>query len=220
MLLDLLRGISAGQAHLRAGGWHPGAPLPYELFRGPELAGLTVGVIGAGAVGSLVEQRLRAGFGSRVLVHDPCRGDSVPLAELLPACDAVTLHTPPVPVLGAAELALLRPGAYVVNTARSVCCDQDALCAALATGRLGGAALDVFDVEPLPAGSPLLTTPGLLLTPHLAGAASDVVRHHTAMLCADVGRWVRGEPLRHDATARRHDMPEGRQDVPGGPVEG
>jgi D-3-phosphoglycerate dehydrogenase len=80
-----------------------------------------------------------------------------------------------------------------VNTAGGGIVDEDALVRALCAGHLGGAALDVFAVEPLPRNSALLTTPNLLLTPHLAGAALDVVRHHSDLLCSDVERWHRGE---------------------------
>ena len=89
----------------------------------------------------------------------------------------------------------MRPGALLVNTAGGGIVDEDALVEALVEGRLGGAALDVFATEPLPADSPLLAAPNLLLTPHLAGAALDVVRHHTDLICSDVERWNRGEPL-------------------------
>jgi D-3-phosphoglycerate dehydrogenase len=78
--------------------------------------------------------------------------------------------------------------------------DEAALVRALQDGHLSGAALDVFSTEPLPRDSVLLTAPNLLLTPHLAGAALDVVRHHTELICDDVERWVRGEPLLHQAS--------------------
>ena len=128
----------------------------------------------------------------------------MPLAVLLESSDVVSLHCPRSPatrgLLDAAALARMRPGAYVVNTAGGGIVDEDALAAALRSGALAGAALDVFATEPLPRDSPLLATPGLLLTPHLAGAAQDVVRHHSDMLLDDVERWHRGQPLRHAAT--------------------
>ncbi|MEX2291660.1 MAG: NAD(P)-dependent oxidoreductase [Mycobacteriales bacterium] len=203
LLLSLSRRISAAEQHLRSEGWHVGGELPYLHFRGRELAGLVLGLVGHGAVGQRVAQRARDGFGMRVLFTDPVVRGSIPLDDLLRACDIVSLHCPRSPqterLLDARRIGLLRPGALLVNTAGGGIVDEQALVAALEQGRLGGAALDVFASEPLPRDSPLLTAPNLLLTPHLAGAALDVVRHHTDMICGDVERWHRGEPLVHRA---------------------
>ena len=203
LLLALCRGITAADRHLRETGWHVGDDLPYLHFRGPELAGRVLGIVGLGAVGRLVAQRASAGFGMQVLHHDPQVAGSLPLAELAAAADILSLHCPRLPatrgLVDAALLARLRPSSYVLNTAGGGIVDEDALCDALDAGRLAGAALDVFAIEPLPRDSRLLRTPGLLLTPHLAGAADDVVAHHTAMLCDDIERWHRGEPLMHRA---------------------
>jgi D-3-phosphoglycerate dehydrogenase len=206
VLLSLVRGIGAAERHLRDDGWHVSGELPYLHFRGPELAGLTLGLVGYGAVGRRVAQRARDGFGMRVTFSDPYVEGSVDLAQLLADADVVSLHCPRSPetrgLLDAAALARMKPAAYLVNTAGGGIVDESALMAALTHSRLAGAALDVFETEPLPRESPLLSAPNLLLTPHLAGAAYDVVRRHTEMLCADVERWHRGEPLRHQASAR------------------
>lgn len=203
LVLALLRGLPAADRHLREKGWEVGGELPYLHFRGPELGRLVVGVVGHGACGSRVAQRVRLGFGSTVLVHDPALPGSLPLAELAERSDVLTLHCPRVPatrgLVDAALLARLRDTSYVVNTAGGGIVDEDALCDALDAGRLAGAALDCFATEPLPRDSRLLRTPRLLLTPHLAGAADDVVRHHTAMLVDDVTRWHRGEEPQHRA---------------------
>ena len=203
LLLSLIRGIPAADTHLRTAGWHVGAELPYLHFRGPELGRLTVGVVGAGACGGRVARRLRDGFGSTVLVNDPALPGSTPLEELAERCDVLTLHCPRNPttrgLVDAALLARMRPSAYLLNTAGGGIVDEDALCDALDAGTLAGAALDCFATEPLPRDSRLLRTPRLLLTPHLAGAADDVVRHHTELLVSDVERWHRGEPLVHRA---------------------
>lgn len=203
LVLSLTRGITASDRHLREHGWLVGEDLPYLHFRGPELSRLVLGVVGAGAIGARVAQRARDGFGMQVLVCDPAVGGALTLDELLPQVDVLTLHCPRTPqtrgMVGAAQLAALRPTSYVVNTAGGGIVDEDALVAALRAGELAGAALDVFAQEPLPRTSALLQTPGLLLTPHVAGAADDVVRHHTEMLVGDVERWHRGEPLRHQA---------------------
>ena len=202
-LLSLSRGISASERHLREVGWHVDGELPYLHFRGRELAGLTIGVVGYGAIGRRVARRARDGFGMRVLFTDPQVAGSVPLEELLEQSDVVSLHCPRSEatrgLLDAAALQRMRPGALLVNTAGGGIVDEDALVEALVDGRLGGAALDVFATEPLPRDSALLTAPNLLLTPHLAGAALDVVRHHSDLICSDVERWHRGEPLVHVA---------------------
>jgi phosphoglycerate dehydrogenase-like enzyme len=204
VLLSLSRGISASERHLRESGWHVHGELPYLHFRGRELSGLTLGIVGYGAIGRRVAQRARDGFGMRVLFSDPDVEGGVVLDELLAASDVVTLHCPRSAatrgLIGAAALRRMRPGALLVNTAGGGIVDEDALVDALVEGRLGGAALDVFATEPLPRDSRLLDAPNLLLTPHLAGAALDVVRHHSDLICSDVERWHRGEPLEHAAS--------------------
>ena len=192
LLLAVCRGIGPGERHLRDRGWLVHGELPYLHFRGPELAGRTLGLVGLGAVGQRVRRRAEAGFGMRVLFTDPAVHGSTPLDELLAASDVVSLHCPRSDatrgLLDARRLALLDPGAYLLNTAGGGIVDEDALVDALEAGRLAGAALDVFATEPLPRSSRLLQAPRLVLTPHLAGAADDVVRHHTEVVCAAVER--------------------------------
>ncbi len=202
-LLSLVRGIAASERHLRDTGWQVDGELPYLHFRGPELARLAVGIIGNGAVGSRVAQRLTAGFGTRVVIHDPIQRIGPSLHDLADEVDVLSLHCPRTPtttgLVDAEVLERLGPGGYIINTAGGGIVDEVALCDALDAGRLAGAALDVFATEPLPRDSRLLRTPGLLLTPHLAGAADDVVRHHTGLICDDVEHWLRGEPLENPA---------------------
>lgn len=202
-LLSLSRGISASERHLRDQGWDVDGELPYLHFRGRELSGLVLGLVGYGAIGRRVAQRARDGFAMTVQFTDPAVEGSVDLEQLLETSDVVSLHCPRSPatrgLLGPAALRRMRPGALLINTAGGGIVDEDALVRALADGHLAGAALDVFATEPLPRDSPLLTAPNLLLTPHLAGAALDVVRHHSDLICSDVERWHRGEPLVHAA---------------------
>ena len=202
-LLSLTRGISASERHLREVGWDVDGELPYLHFRGPELGRLVLGLVGYGAIGRRVGQRARDGFGMQVLFHDPHVDGSTALDELCARSDVLSLHCPRTPstrgLVDAAVLARLPRGAYVVNTAGGGIVDEQALVDALVGGHLGGAALDVFATEPLPRDSPLLRAPNLLLTPHLAGAALDVVWHHSGLICSDVERWHRGEPLVHRA---------------------
>jgi phosphoglycerate dehydrogenase-like enzyme len=139
----------------------------------------------------------------QVLAYDPFVPDpaaparAAALDELLSASDVVSLHCPLTPdtvgLLGGRELALMQPHAVLVNTARAPVVDEVALVEALASGRIGGAALDVFWTEPLAPDHPLLGLASVTLTPHLAGAADDVVAHHTGMIVDDVARWLAGE---------------------------
>lgn len=194
LLLCLARNICRAERHLRGRGWMVnGDELPYFHFRGPELSGKTLGLIGYGAIGRAFARRMR-GFELRVLVYDPYvsqveDGELTSLDRLLREADIVSLHVPVTEetrgMLGAAELALMKPTAYLINTARAAVIDEDALFDALANGRLAGAALDVFWDEPHIAAR-WFTLDNVLLTPHLAGAADDVKVHHSAMILEDL----------------------------------
>jgi D-3-phosphoglycerate dehydrogenase / 2-oxoglutarate reductase len=142
------------------------------------LSELTVGVVGLGRIGQAVIDRLRP-FTAGIVGFDSYASEPVSgvetvatLDELLARCDVLTLHVPLTDetrgLIGARELALLRPGAVVVNVARGALIDQEALASALRTGHLGGAGLDVLVVEPPNPGDPMLTAPGVILSPHFA----------------------------------------------------
>jgi D-3-phosphoglycerate dehydrogenase len=176
-----------------------------------ELGQLTVGVIGFGRIGRSVARRL-AGFGARVLAHDPLlevgaplpdglAGEAVALDELAARCEVLTLHAPALgrPLVDAALLARVRPGVVLVNAARAELVDDDALAAALADGRVAVAALDAHDVGP---GSPLAGRTDVLLTPHVAGQSRDSVDRMGMGAAEDVLRVLRGE-------APRHPVPQG-----------
>ncbi|BAM02332.1 NAD(P)-dependent oxidoreductase [Phycisphaera mikurensis] len=167
-LLMLTRHLLAVDAAVRAGGW----PKP----EGRGLAGSVVGIVGLGAIGRATAARL-AGFGCRLLGADPAAEppagvEPAPLPELLAQADHVVLCCPLVPatrrLLDAAALAAMKPGATLVNVARGPVVDEPSLHAALAAGRLSGAALDVFAEEPLPRESPLRDLPGVILGSHNA----------------------------------------------------
>ena len=172
-MLALARRLPEASELMRRGGW--AAELP-----GTDVWGRCLGVVGMGAVGAAVAARAR-GFAMRVLGCDPglspeaitARGaEPVPLHQLLAAADFVTLHAALTPgsrrLIGADALALMKPSAYLINTARGGLVDADALLEALDAGRLAGAALDAFDQEPLPAEHPLRQAPRCLLSPHIA----------------------------------------------------
>lgn len=170
LLLAIARQVASGQALIRGGGW--------SIAWGHEIHGKTLGIVGCGRIGRAVARRA-AGFSMRVLGHDPfAPAGTVPgvelvtLDRLLGESDFVSLHCALSPanrgMIGAAELALMKPSAYLVNTARGALVDEGALVAALEAGRIAGAALDAFAAEPLPAASPLRVAPRTLITPHQA----------------------------------------------------
>jgi phosphoglycerate dehydrogenase-like enzyme len=152
-----------------------------------------------------------------VLVADPYLSDAeavtlgverVSLHELLARSTVVSLHAPVLPetvaMIGARELALLPDGALLVNTARSALVDEAALLAALRTGRID-AALDVFDVEPLPVDHPLRRLPNVLLTPHEAAGTVESRRRAGAIVVAEIDRFQRGRPLAHEVRPEQLD---------------
>ncbi|HEX5830610.1 MAG TPA: NAD(P)-dependent oxidoreductase [Gemmatimonadaceae bacterium] len=184
LLLAVMRGMGAGERRVRGGrwaGWAPTADL------GTRVSGKTLGIVGFGRIGQAVARRAALGFGMRVLVHSrrPPAPDH-PLAPhltwcptldaLLVACDAVSLHVPATPdtrhLLDARRLGLLRPSAFLVNTARGDVVDEEALAEALAASRLAGAGLDVYAREPdVPAA--LLALDNVVLLPHLGSATRE-----------------------------------------------
>ena len=187
----------------------PTAPIPYHVYRGRELSTLTLGLLGLGRVGELVAAHGR-GLGMQVVAHDPyVLGPLddirlVELDELLAVSDVLSLHARGSETLvGAAELRALRPGSYVVNTARATILDYPALVEALRDGHLAGAALDVFPDEPLLPGDPLLGLDNVVLTPHIAGASTNVIDHYSSTIVDTLRVLQRGEDPSNLAVANR-----------------
>jgi (S)-sulfolactate dehydrogenase len=191
----LLRGAYQSTGEVAAGKWPRAA-----LSGGREIAGKALGVVGFGDIGRRVA-RLGRALGMEAAAYDVALPASAPvwrdervepldLDALLGASDVVTLHVPLVAatrnLIDARRLASMRRGAILVNTARGGVVDEAALCVALASGHLGGAALDVFEHEPLPAGSPLADAPNLLLTPHVAGLTQEANARVSTMIAERV----------------------------------
>lgn len=187
-VLALARGVLVNDAAVRAGRWAPNI--------GMGLQGRTIGVVGFGAVGREVA-RLAAAFGMSVVVADPVVDEAavralgataVGLDELLRSADVVTLHVPLADstrhLIGSAELAAMPDHALLVNDSRGGIVDEQAVAVALHAGTLGGAALDVFEREPLPADDPLRAAPRLLLSSHTAGY-SDAALAVVTRRCAE-----------------------------------
>jgi phosphoglycerate dehydrogenase-like enzyme len=172
-----------------------------------ELRGKTVLVVGVGSIGGRVAGLCQA-FGMRVLgvKRDSAAHDAVDemhppsaLHELLPRADFVVLSTPSTPetdgMIGAAQLAAMKPSAYLINVARGSLLDDDALINALNRGIIGGACLDAYDEEPLPSSSPLWTAPNLLLSPHASYRTPEIRDRVIAEFEANLRRRLRGETL-------------------------
>lgn len=183
-LLAVTRQVVPNALHVRGGSWGLATPLSGLQT----LKNMTVGVVGFGRIGREVAVRLRA-FRCRMLVFDPLvpadvirehGGEPATLPELLAAADAITLHCPSTPetrgLLNAESLKLTKPGVIVVNLARGDLIDPAALVAALQSGHVSAAALDVFSPEPIPAGHPILSLPQVVLASHIASASVPAVR--------------------------------------------
>ncbi|SCW99229.1 MULTISPECIES: 2-hydroxyacid dehydrogenase [unclassified Pseudomonas] len=182
LLLNLATRLVDYQKAVGEGRWQQASQFCLLDYPIVELEGKTLGLLGHGELGSAVG-RLAEAFGMRVLLGQipgrPARSDRLPLEQLLPQVDALTLHCPlnehTRNLIGARELALLKPGAFVVNTARGGLIDEQALAEALRGGHLGGAATDVLSVEPPTQGNPLLAgdIPRLIVTPHNAWGSRE-----------------------------------------------
>jgi D-3-phosphoglycerate dehydrogenase len=193
VLLSLVRNIHVAVESMRGGRWDR------SRLGGSELRGRTLAIIGLGRIGSEMARRARA-FGMTLIAYDPfvppARFDELGvermerLSDAMDRADVVTVHTPltaeTVGLIGAPELARLGRGAIVLNLARGGIVAEDALSDALASGRIAGAALDVFIGEPLAADHPLRAVPNLILTPHLGASTSDAQRSVSIEACSAV----------------------------------
>ncbi|MBO0701930.1 MAG: 2-hydroxyacid dehydrogenase [Candidatus Dormibacteraeota bacterium] len=196
-MLNLIRHGADGDRLMRRGGWSP----PGE---GRELGAMTVGIVGLGNVGNAVAQRLR-GFGSRILFTDPIPrslpgAEALPLDELLRRADIVTVHVPldteTRRLIGRDQLASMRPGSFLLNASRGPVVDEAALIEHLQSGHLGGAALDVFEVEPLPEGSPLRELDNVFLTAHVGGNTREARERSKRVVATNLRRVIQGlEPF-------------------------
>ncbi|MFD4904075.1 D-2-hydroxyacid dehydrogenase family protein [Kitasatospora purpeofusca] len=202
LLLGLARGLVEESTALRSGG-------PWQSTVGADLAGRRLGLLGLGKIGARVA-RVGLAFDMEVVAWSSnltaARAAEVGVRragskeELLRESDFVSVHLAlgarTRGLLGALELALMRPDAYLVNTSRAAIVDQEALLAALSAGRIAGAAVDVFDQEPLPPDHPMRTAPRLLATPHLGYVSRDNYRRYYGEAVEDIAAFLAGAPVR------------------------
>jgi D-3-phosphoglycerate dehydrogenase len=220
MILAHNRRIVEQDRALREGAWLEHGPATRRILRGPiqPLREQTLGIVGFGRIGQAVAARAKP-FGVSIIAADPyidpeiIRGagaEPVTLEELLRRADIVTVHTPLTPetrgMIDAAALALMRPSAVLVNTARGPIVDLPALAQALTNGDIAGAALDVVDPEPLPGDSPFYGLSNVILTPHSAYYSErsvDVVRRETLLEALQVLRGRRPRTVANPAVLEK-----------------
>lgn len=217
LMLALARRIPEADRSMRAGEWTRTA------FTGVELHSKILGLVGAGRIGGEVARRARA-FGMRVIAFDPFLDSerarildvqSLSFDAVLAQADVISVHVPltngTAGLIGAAELARMKRGALLLNVARGGVVDETALRDALDRGQLGGAALDVFEKEPLPADHPLRVMPNVILTPHLGASTAEAQRRvaleiadavRDALIDGDISRAVNRDALEEDGPWR------------------
>jgi D-3-phosphoglycerate dehydrogenase len=188
--------------------WGFGSDSPYVVFKGSELKGKTLGIIGYGSIGRRVEH-IASAFGMNILVYDPYLLDidvnrvgrkKVSLTTLLEQSDFVTVHLKVSEatrnLINEEAFKTMKNTAYFINCARAAVVDEEAMIEALRTNEIAGAALDVFNKEPIFEDHPFIKElDNVVITPHIAGATYDVLTNHTEMIIQEVNRYINNEPL-------------------------
>ncbi len=205
LLMAAARRVPEGDRYVRAGNWKTWGPL---LLLGPDVHGATIGIVGFGRIGQAMARRAQ-GFGMEILYHDvtqlpaevtePLGATYLPLEELLPRADFVSLHVNLSPVtrhlINAETLSWMKPTAVLINTSRGPVVDQAALADALERDVIWAAALDVTDPEPIPMDDRLVGRDDCLIVPHIASASRATRGKMAAMAAANLVAGARGEPL-------------------------
>ena len=206
LMLSISRGAHVGDRFMREGRWQTAqsAELP-PILKGKELAGKILGLVGMGEIGRRVARIARA-FEMKIVVFDPYLSteilrqtgvESVDLPSLMRGADYVSVHAPLSAetrgLIGGREIELMKPTAYLINTARGDVVDEKALVSALRAKKIAGAGLDVFPIEPLPTRSPLLKLDNVILTPHIGGVTEEAIEEVSRMTAEECARIARGQ---------------------------
>ena len=201
LLLAATRHLVTADADVRGGHMFRDGSIPYQRFRGAEIAGLTAGLVGLGAVGRALQWRL-SGLGLRVIAHDPYNDEARHgLDELLAEADVISMHAPVTAgttgMIGAEQFAAMRDGVVYLNTARAQLHDTDALVDALRAGKVAAAGLDHFAGEWLATDHPLTGMPNVVLTPHIGGATWNTEARQAQMVADDLEALLSGNTPAH-----------------------
>ncbi len=218
LLLAITRRLGEASSDARQGLWKTWSPTGWL---GADLDGATLGIVGFGKIGQAVARRAQ-GFGLRLLYSDPSRhpeldaalgAQRVSLEQLLVESDFVSLHVPLTPatrgLINAQALQRMKPGAYLINTARGPVVNTDALVEALNRGWIAGAALDVTDPEPLPADHRLYSLPNCLITPHIGSATTNTRRRMAELAADNLLAGLSGQRLPHCANPQVYNARAG-----------
>lgn len=206
-IVMLARRLPEVVRHVESGGVFGHDNYEGSRWFGHDLAGQTLGLVGFGQVGRRVAKRALA-FGMRLVVYDPflraasvaeSGAESIDLETLVATADVISLHARASAdnrhLIGRAEVARMKPGCLLINTARDTLVDEEALAEGLASGRLAGAALDLVSPSPATGRHPLLAFPNVILTTHVGGATFETLRNAAEMIAAEIDRLDSGQPL-------------------------
>jgi D-3-phosphoglycerate dehydrogenase len=207
LLLSISKHVVRGHIAMEEGLWC-GGKLPHDLYESMEMSGKTLGIVGFGNVGALIPKRAM-GFGMKILVYDPyvseerikaSGGEKVNFGTLLKDSDFITLHVRLTEenyhMFGRKQFDLMKPTAYLINASRGPAIDEAALSEALREHKIAGAALDVFEEEPIGPANPLLQLDNVVLTPHIAWVGFSHVRG-LKMASEEIERFLKGQPLKY-----------------------
>ena len=215
LLLAAARRVAEADRFIREGNWSPDNPWSPDFFLGRDVGGATLGIVGLGEIGQAVARRA-AGFGMRVLAwsrsgREVPGVENVPLEVLLQSSDFVSVHVALTAetrgLLSAGEIALMKPGAVLVNTARGGIVDEPALARALDSGQLFAAGIDVFEQEPVALDNPLLQHPRVVVTPHIGSATTQTRAKMVDLAVSNAMAALLAQPMPHCVNPQVYQRP-------------